>query len=59
MDCKFIKQFKMMNDVCYNKVIEYVGKNWNQMLIFVYLCKEIVKIVKFICDKVLENEIIN
>jgi len=37
---KAIKQLKVMNDVTYNKVLEHVGKNRNQMLIFVHSRKE-------------------
>ncbi|KAK0383145.1 hypothetical protein NLU13_9058 [Sarocladium strictum] len=58
-DRKPIKQLKTMNDVCYNKVIEHVGKNRNQMLIFVHSRKETAKTAKFIRDKALENETIN
>src|SRR3954447_19811130 len=39
-DRKAIKQLKTMNDVTYNKVLEHVGQNRNQMLIFVHSRKE-------------------
>ncbi|KAL2207196.1 Sec63-domain-containing protein [Sarocladium strictum] len=58
-DKKPIKQLKAMNDVTYNKVIEHVGKNRNQMLIFVHSRKETAKTAKYIKDKALENETIN
>ncbi|KAI5466670.1 pre-mRNA splicing helicase [Mariannaea sp. PMI_226] len=58
-DRKAIKQLKTMNDVTYNKVMEHVGTNRNQMLIFVHSRKETAKTAKFIRDKALENETIN
>ena len=57
-DKKAIKQLKTMNDVCYNKVLEQVGQNKNQMLIFVHSRKETAKTAKFIRDKALEMETI-
>ncbi|KAK5654988.1 hypothetical protein OQA88_6747 [Cercophora sp. LCS_1] len=56
---KAIKQLKTMNDITYNKVIEHVGKNRNQMLIFVHSRKETAKTAKYIRDKALEMETIN
>lgn len=58
-DRKAIKQLKTMNDVTYNKVIEHVGTNRNQMLIFVHSRKETAKTAKYIRDKALEMETIN
>ena len=58
-DKKPIKQLKMMNDITYNKVIEHVGKNRNQMLVFVHSRKETAKTAKYIRDKALELETIN
>lgn len=55
---KAIKQLKVMNDVTYNKVLEHVGKNRNQMLIFVHSRKETAKTAKYIRDKALENDTI-
>ena len=40
---KAIKQLKTMNDVCYTKVLEQVGTNKQQMLIFVHSRKETAK----------------
>ena len=40
---KAIKQLKTMNDVCYTKVMEQVGNNKQQMLIFVHSRKRNVK----------------
>ncbi|KAI9682874.1 MAG: DEIH-box ATPase [Trizodia sp. TS-e1964] len=55
-DKKAIKQLKMMNDVCYTKVMEQVGTKKNQMLIFVHSRKETAKTAKYIRDKALEME---
>lgn len=57
-DKKAIKQLKTMNDICYSKVLEQVGQNKNQMLIFVHSRKETAKTAKFIRDKALEMETI-
>ena len=57
-DKKAIKQLKTMNDVCYTKVMEQVGKNRQQMLIFVHSRKETAKTAKYIRDKALELETI-
>ena len=57
-DKKAIKQLKTMNDVCYTKVLEHVGTNKNQMLIFVHSRKETAKTAKFIRDKAVEMETI-
>lgn len=56
---KAIKQLKVMNDVTYNKVLEHVGKNRNQMLIFVHSRKETAKTAKYIRDKALEMDTIS
>ncbi|KAL9108874.1 MAG: hypothetical protein Q9227_006405 [Pyrenula ochraceoflavens] len=58
-DKKAIKQLKTMNDVCYTKVLEQVGTNKNQMLIFVHSRKETAKTAKYIRDKAVEMETIN
>lgn len=55
-DKKPIKQLRTMNDVCYNKVLEHVGTNGHQMLIFVHSRKETAKTAKYIRDKALELE---
>ncbi|KAF2013170.1 Sec63-domain-containing protein [Aaosphaeria arxii CBS 175.79] len=55
---KAIKQLKTMNDVCYTKVLEQVGQNHNQMLIFVHSRKETAKTAKYIKDKALEMDTI-
>ncbi|ORY60157.1 Sec63 Brl domain-containing protein [Pseudomassariella vexata] len=58
-DKKAIKQLKTMNDITYNKVIEHVGANKNQMLIFVHSRKETAKTARYVRDKALEMETIN
>ena len=55
---KAIKQLKTMNDVCYTKVMDQVGNNKQQMLIFVHSRKETSKTAKYIRDKALEMETI-
>ena len=55
-DKKAIKQLKVMNDVCYTKVMEQVGQNKQQMLIFVHSRKETAKTARYIRDKALELE---
>lgn len=57
-DKKAIKQLKTMNDVCYTKVMEQVGTNKQQMLIFVHSRKETAKTARYIRDKALELETI-
>ncbi|KAJ9624830.1 Pre-mRNA-splicing helicase BRR2 [Taxawa tesnikishii (nom. ined.)] len=57
-DKKAIKQLKTMNDICYTKVMEQVGQQRNQMLIFVHSRKETAKTAKYIRDKALELETI-
>ena len=57
-DRKPIKQLKTMNDVCYTKVMEQVGTNKQQLLIFVHSRKETAKTAKYIRDKALELETI-
>ncbi|KAI9745256.1 MAG: DEIH-box ATPase [Claussenomyces sp. TS43310] len=55
---KAIKQLKTMNDVTYTKVLEHVGKNRNQMIIFVHSRKETAKTARYVRDKALEEETI-
>ncbi|KAI9710141.1 MAG: DEIH-box ATPase [Bogoriella megaspora] len=57
-DKKPIKQLKIMNDVCYEKVMDQVGKQRNQMLIFVHSRKETAKTARYIRDKALELDTI-
>ncbi|POS84876.1 Sec63-domain-containing protein [Erysiphe pulchra] len=55
---KAIKQLKTMNDITYIKVLEHVGNNRNQMIIFVHSRKETAKTARYIRDKALESETI-
>ncbi|EKD20717.1 uncharacterized protein L3040_006439 [Drepanopeziza brunnea f. sp. 'multigermtubi'] len=55
---KAIKQLKTMNDITYTKVLEHVGTNRNQMIIFVHSRKETAKTARYIRDKALEMETI-
>ncbi|KAI6716850.1 hypothetical protein JHW43_000583 [Diplocarpon mali] len=55
---KAIKQLKTMNDITYTKVLEHVGNNRNQMIIFVHSRKETSKTARYIRDKALEMETI-
>ncbi|KAG8526953.1 uncharacterized protein KY384_008382 [Bacidia gigantensis] len=57
-DKKAIKQLKTMNDVCYTKVMDQVGTQNHQMLIFVHSRKETAKTAKYIRDKAFEMETI-
>ncbi|KAI9886820.1 MAG: hypothetical protein M1823_001392 [Watsoniomyces obsoletus] len=57
-DKKAIKQLRTMNDVAYTKVMEQVGNNRQQMLIFVHSRKETAKTAKYIRDKAVEMETI-
>ena len=57
-DKKAIKQLKTMNDVAYTKTMEQVGKNKQQLLIFVHSRKETAKTAKYIRDKAVEMETI-
>lgn len=55
---KAIKQLKTMNDVTYTKVLEHVGTNRTQMIIFVHSRKETSKTARYVRDKALEMETI-
>jgi pre-mRNA-splicing helicase BRR2 len=55
---KAIKQLKTMNDVTYTKVLEHVGANRNQMIIFVHSRKETAKTARYVRDKAVEMETI-
>ncbi|RCI07855.1 hypothetical protein L249_5800 [Ophiocordyceps polyrhachis-furcata BCC 54312] len=58
-DRKPIKQLKTMNDVTYNKVVEHVATNKNQVLIFVHSRKETAKTARYIRDKAIELDTLN
>ncbi|XP_055327556.1 U5 small nuclear ribonucleoprotein 200 kDa helicase-like [Paramacrobiotus metropolitanus] len=54
---KAIKRFQIMNDIVYNKVMEYAGVN--QVLIFVHSRKETAKTAKALRDACLERDSIS
>ncbi|KDQ16775.1 hypothetical protein BOTBODRAFT_106485 [Botryobasidium botryosum FD-172 SS1] len=53
---KAIKRYQVMNEVCYEKVLDQAGKH--QTLVFVHSRKETAKTAKFIRDMALEKETI-
>lgn len=53
---KAIKRYQVMNEVCYEKVLDQAGKN--QTLVFVHSRKETAKTAKFLRDQALEKETI-
>lgn len=52
---KALKRHQVMNEVCYEKVLEQVSKG-EQVLVFVHSRKETAKTAKFIRDLALESE---
>ncbi|KZO96269.1 Sec63-domain-containing protein [Calocera viscosa TUFC12733] len=53
---KAIKRFQVMNEVCYEKVLDQAGTN--QTLVFVHSRKETAKTAKFIRDMAVQKETI-
>jgi len=53
---KAIKRYQVMNEVCYEKLLEQAGKN--QTLVFVHSRKETAKTAKFVRDLSVEKETI-
>ncbi|KAG5219829.1 DEIH-box ATPase [Salix suchowensis] len=53
---KAIKRYQIMNEVCYEKVLDQAGKN--QTLVFVHSRKETAKTAKFLRDVAIEKETI-
>ena len=53
-ESKAIKRFMLMNEVCYEKVLENAGKH--QVLIFVHSRKETVKTAKYLRDLAVQRE---
>ena len=51
---KAIKRFLLMNEICYEKVLENAGKH--QVLIFVHSRKETVKTAKFLRDLAIQKQ---
>ena len=58
MEKKAIKQYQVMNEVCYKKVLDQAGKN--QTLIFIHSRKETTKTAsdKFLRDMAIKKETI-
>jgi pre-mRNA-splicing helicase BRR2 len=53
---KAIKRYQVMNEVCYEKVLDQAGKH--QVLVFVHSRKETAKTARFIRDEAIEKETI-
>ncbi|KAL0957930.1 hypothetical protein HGRIS_000111 [Hohenbuehelia grisea] len=53
---KAIRRYQVMNEVCYEKVLDQAGKN--QTLVFVHSRKETAKTAKFLRDMAIEKETI-
>jgi pre-mRNA-splicing helicase BRR2 len=53
---KAIKRYQVMNEVCYEKVLDQAGKN--QTLVFVHSRKETSKTARFVRDMAIEKETI-
>ncbi|KAE9386751.1 Sec63-domain-containing protein [Gymnopus androsaceus JB14] len=53
---KAIKRYQVTNEVCYEKVLDYAGKN--QTLVFVHSRKETAKTAKYLRDTAMEKETI-
>ncbi|KAH6906126.1 Sec63 Brl domain-containing protein [Coprinopsis sp. MPI-PUGE-AT-0042] len=53
---KAIKRYQVMNEVCYEKVLDHAGKN--QSLVFVHSRKETAKTAKFLRDTAVDKETI-
>jgi pre-mRNA-splicing helicase BRR2 len=51
---KPLQRFQLMNEICYEKVMESAGKH--QVLIFVHSRKETAKTARFLKDEALRNE---
>ncbi|ANB15899.1 Brr2p [Sugiyamaella lignohabitans] len=54
---KAIKRYQAMNDACFDKVMEYAGKQ--QVIIFVHSRKETAKTAKFLRDRASEEGVLN
>lgn len=51
---KAIKRYQVMNEVCYEKVLDHAGRN--QSLVFVHSRKETAKTAKYLRDRAVEKE---
>lgn len=54
---KALKRFQLMNEICYEKVLQHAGKN--QILIFTHSRAETAKTAKALRDMALENDTLN
>jgi hypothetical protein len=54
---KPLQRFQLMNDICYNKIMDAAGKH--QVMIFVHSRKETAKTARFLRDKALEDGQLN
>ncbi|KAG5725241.1 U5 small nuclear ribonucleoprotein 200 kDa helicase [Termitomyces sp. T112] len=50
---KAIKRYQLMNEICYEKVLDQAGKN--QTFVFVHSRKETAKTARFLRDQAIEN----
>ncbi|KAF8414355.1 hypothetical protein L210DRAFT_3428567, partial [Boletus edulis BED1] len=53
---KAIERFQVMNEVCYEKLLDQAEKN--QTLVFVHSRKETAKTARFVCGMAIEKETI-
>jgi pre-mRNA-splicing helicase BRR2 len=54
---KALKRFQLMNEICYEKVLQHAGRN--QVLIFTHSRAETAKTARFIRDLAIENDTLN
>jgi len=54
---KALKRFQLMNEICYEKVLQHAGKN--QVLIFAHSRAETAKTARALRDMALENDTVN
>ena len=54
---KPLQRFQLMNEICYNKILDAAGKH--QVMIFVHSRKETAKTARFLRDKALEEEMLS
>jgi len=54
---KALQRFQIMNEICYEKVLESAGRH--QVLVFVHSRKETAKTARFMCDAALNGDVLN
>lgn len=54
---KALKRFQLMNEICYEKVLQHAGRN--QVLIFAHSRAETVKTAKALRDMAMENDVLS